>query len=131
LLHSLLHNLQELGGKWEADEVQLVAAEDAALVPQLCVVSALEQEDARDWYIGVYVEEVDALAHGFRIPLTTVDLADGEPLEAWLFRRRGELAMLYQGLRRDSEGSTVPLESLRSRDGYFTCLLAAPQSSPH
>ena len=127
---SLLHNLQELGGKQETPIESLVPTDDAALVPHLCVVSALEHEDSRDWYIGQYLEEIDALAHGFRVPLNPVDLQEGEPLEAWLFRRRGELAMLYQGLRRDSHGSTVPLESLRSRDGYFTCLLSAPHHSP-
>ncbi len=126
----LLHSLQELGGKQETELESLVPTDDAALVPHLCVVSALEHEDARDWYIGQYVEEIDALAHSFRVPLSPVDLQDGEPFEAWLLRRRGELAMLYQGLRRDSQGSTVPLESLRSRDGYLTCLLATPLRSP-
>ena len=98
--------------------------------PQLCVVSVLEEENERTWYVGLFEESVDALRNAFRIRLMPVGLRDGEPFEAWLFRRRGELAKLYSGLRRDSTGATVPLEDLRSRDGYFACLLSSPQRSP-
>ncbi len=103
---------------------------EAADHARLCVVSALEDAGSRTWYIGHYFEESDALANAFHVPLNPVDLQDGEPFEAWLFRRREELGKLYHGLRRDSSGATVPLDSLRGRDGYFTCLLASPHRSP-
>jgi hypothetical protein len=97
---------------------------------RLCVVSVLEDEATRTWYIGRFEDEVEALLNAFRVKLAPVGLKDGEPFESWLFQRRGDLAMLYQGLRRHSSGATVPLEDLRRRDGYFTCLLAAPHRSP-
>jgi hypothetical protein len=93
-------------------------------------VSVLEDESVRTWYIGRYQEEVAALLNAFRIKLSPIGLKDGEPFEAWLFQRRSDLAKLYQGLRRTSSGATVPLEDLRRRDGYFTCLLATPHRSP-
>ncbi|MGD1147357.1 MAG: hypothetical protein ABR961_05370 [Thermoanaerobaculaceae bacterium] len=98
--------------------------------PRLCVVSVLEDESVRTWYVGRYEEEVAALLNAFRIKLSPVGLNDGEPFESWLFQRRSDLAKLYQGLRRSSSGATVPLEDLRRRDGYFTCLLATPHRSP-
>jgi hypothetical protein len=64
------------------------------------------------------------------VKLAPVGLKDGEPFESWLFQHRADLAKLYQGLRRQSVGATVPLEDLRRRDGYFTCLLATPHRSP-
>ncbi len=124
----LVMSLQELAAAPELAEAGGLAL-TGALDPALCVASTLDGE-GRLWYVGLYMEEVDALMHAFSIPLSTVELLDGEPFEAWLFRRRGELAMLYQGLRRDSGGSAVPLETLRTRDGYFTCLLSAPHRSP-
>ncbi len=98
--------------------------------PRLCVVSVLEDEATRTWYIGRFEDEVAALANAFRVKLAPVGLKDGEPFESWLFQRRGDLAKLYHGLRRHSAGATVPLEDLRRRDGYVTCLLAAPHRSP-
>jgi len=100
------------------------------LDPRLCVVSALEEDGRRAWYLGLWVEEADALFSAFRVPLETAELAASEPLEAWLFRKREELAKLYQALRRTSSGATLPLAHLRHRDGYLACLLAAPQRSP-
>ncbi|MGE5237136.1 MAG: hypothetical protein ACM3O7_12395 [Acidobacteriota bacterium] len=126
----LVQTLQELAGRTDQPLEPEVLARAVTPDPSLCVVSTLEAEQARLWYIGQYREEVDALLHAFTIPLQTVDLLDGEPFEAWLFRRRGELAMLYQGLCRDSTGTSVPLDTLRSREGYFTCLLTAPLRSP-
>jgi hypothetical protein len=126
----LVQTLQELAGRVDRPLDADVLATAVTPDPSLCVISTLESERERMWYIGQYRDEVDALLHAFTIPLQTIDLLDGEPFEAWLFRRRGELAMLYQGLRRDSTGTSVPLDTLRSRDGYFTCLLAAPLRSP-
>ena len=98
--------------------------------PQLCVISVLEDEATRSWYIGMFEEEVEALTNAFRVKLSPTGLKDGEPFESWLFQRRVDLSKDYQGLRRDSSGATVPLEDLRRRDGYFTCLLATPHRSP-
>jgi hypothetical protein len=98
--------------------------------PQLCVISVLEDEATRSWYIGMFEEEVEALTNAFRVKLSPTGLKDGEPFESWLFQRRVDLSKVYQGLRRDSSGATVPLEDLRRRDGYFTCLLATPHRSP-
>ncbi len=121
--------LQSLSGAGrESAEPQLQATPDVD--PRLCVVSVLEDESNRTWYIGRYEAEVAALLSAFRVRLAPVGLKDGEPFEAWLFQRRSDLAKLYQGLRRSSSGATVPLEDLRRREGYFTCLLATPHRSP-
>jgi hypothetical protein len=100
------------------------------LEPRLCVASALEEDGKRAWYLGLWVEELDALASAFRVPLEVGQWPPGEPLEAWLFRQREELAKLYQALRRKSSGATLPLDQLRQRPGYLACLLNAPQRSP-
>jgi hypothetical protein len=125
----LLTKLHQIAGepREEAPESGPAAVE---VDPTLCVISALEDESERTWYIGRYEEEVDAMLNAFRVRLNPVGLKDGEPFEAWLFQRRSELAMLYQGLRRDSTGATVPLEHLRRQEGYFACLLSAPHRSP-
>lgn len=109
---------------------ELDTSDVGRLDPKLCVVSTIEGSLDRAWYIGLYLDEEDALEGTFRIPLTPADLADGEPFESWLFRRRGELAKLYRGLRRSGNGITVALDQLREREGYFACLLAAPHRSP-
>ena len=125
----LLTTLQQLaGGSHEAPTASAAASPEVD--PALCVISALEDDANRTWYIGRYEEEVDAMLNAFRVKLNPVGLKDGEPFEAWLFQRRSELAMLYQGLRRDSTGATVPLEHLRRHEGYFACALAAPHRSP-
>lgn len=100
------------------------------LDPHLCVASALEEEGRRAWYLGLWLEETDALHSAFRVPLVPAELGKDEPIEAWLFRQREELAKLYQALRRRSSGATLPLEQLRHRDGYIACLLTAPHRSP-
>jgi hypothetical protein len=127
----LWHTLQRMvGAEATTDEALAASSTDDGVDPSLCVVAVLEDAVTRAWYIGLYDEEFDALVNGFRVPLNPVDLRDGEPFEAWLFRRRAELGKLYQGLRRDGNGATVPLEHLRSREGYFTCLLVTPHRSP-
>ncbi|NWF99630.1 MAG: hypothetical protein HXY19_01630 [Thermoanaerobaculaceae bacterium] len=125
---SLLDSLQRLAGR-ESGAAE--SGKPEALVdPRLCVASVLEAPDTRIWYIGLFHEEVDALFHAFRVPLSPVGVQDGEPFESWLFRQRFELAKLYRGLRRDGHGATLSLADLRSRDGYFACLLQAPHRSP-
>ena len=122
----LLHAVQEQGGT----DAETGTAPPVVVDRRLCVVSVLDEAPKRVWYIGFYQDETGALEHAFRVALNPVGLNEGDSPEVWLFQRRGELAMLYQGLRRDSEGALVPLESLRGHDGYFTCLLAAPHRSP-
>ncbi len=124
----LLQMLQLLSGA--GLDITEVGGAHGDVDPRLCVVSVLEDEATRTWYIGKFEDEVEALMNAFRVKLAPVGLKDGEPFEAWLFERRGDLAKLYQGLRRHSSGATVPLEDLRRRDGYFTCLLAMPHRSP-
>jgi hypothetical protein len=125
----LLQSMQRLSRATEElseTEVSPIAEVDS----HLCVVGVIDEASDRCWYIGRFEDELDALAHAFRIRLSPVGLKDDEPFEPWLFQRRGELAKLYNGLRRDSAGATVPLDDLRAREGYFTCLLATPHRSP-
>jgi hypothetical protein len=126
----LWRTLQRMAGAEVEEEVTAGNSSEDDVDPKLCVVAALEDAVTRAWYIGLYDEEFDALVNAFRVPLNPVDLRDGEPFEAWLFRRRAELGKLYQGLRRDAEGATVPLDHLRSREGYLACLLVTPHRSP-
>jgi hypothetical protein len=125
----LQRTLLRLSGA-DRDSLGADTPEPAEVDPKLCVVSALEDETTRTWYIGRFEDEVEALLNAFRVKLAPVGLKDGEPFESWLFQRRADLAKLYQGLRRSSSGATVPLEDLRRREGYFTCLLATPHRSP-
>jgi hypothetical protein len=124
----VLQSLQLLSGA--ALEATEPGAATTEVDPHLCVASVLEDEATRSWYIGTFEDEVEALANAFRVKLAPVGLKDGEPFESWLFQHRVDLAKLYQGLRRQSSGATVPLEDLRRRDGYFACLLATPHRSP-
>ena len=126
---ALLHAVQQQGGK--GGEGSSETPSSAAVVdPRLCVVGVLDEGSKWVWHIGMFHEEMGALDHAFRVGLNPVGLNEGHSPEVWLFQRRGELATLYQGLRRDSEGALMPLETLRGRDGYFACLLAAPHRSP-
>jgi hypothetical protein len=123
----LLQTLQQLSsGALDATEPGAASVE---VDPHLCVASVLEDQATRSWYIGKFEDEVEALANAFRVKLAPVGLKDGEPFESWLFQHRADLAKLYQGLRRQSVGATVPLDDLRRRDGYFTCS-ATPHRSP-
>ncbi|HPC81972.1 MAG TPA: hypothetical protein P5234_00160 [Thermoanaerobaculaceae bacterium] len=126
---ALLPAVQQQGGEGGAAPLE-TAASAAVVDPRLCVVGVLDEASKWVWYIGLFQEEMGALDHAFRVGLNPVGLNEGDSPEVWLFQRRGELAMLYQGLRRDSEGVLMPLETLRGRDGYFACLLAAPHRSP-
>ena len=126
----LWRTLRRLAGEVVEEEESPGNIAEDEIDPRLCIVAALEDAVTRAWYIGQYDEELDALVSAFRVPLNPVDLRDGEPFESWLFRRRGELAKLYQGLRRDSNGVSVALEHLRAREGYLACLLVAPHRSP-
>lgn len=126
---ALLHAIQQQGGEGGGSPAE-AAVSTPVVDPRLCVVGVLDEVGHRVWYIGLFQDEMGALDHAFRVALNPVGLNEGDAPEVWLFQRRGELAMLYQGLRRDSEGALMPLEPLRGRDGYFACLLAAPHRSP-
>lgn len=117
-----LHRLA--GGVEETGPHHLAAGTAVEIPPDLCVVSALDDYTLRRWYLGIYSRDRDAVLHAHPVPLPKV--SGDEPIEAWLFRRRDELATLYQGLCRGGAGMTIPLSSLRSRAGFFSCLLASP-----
>jgi hypothetical protein len=125
---SLVEAIHRLGVPAAAGKEES-SAQDVQVPPELCAVSVLENPQVRTWYLGMFDRGRDALVNAFHVPLQAVEVKDGEPFEAWLFRRRGELAMLYHGLRRHDAGVSVPLEQLRLRDGYFLCLLSAPHRS--
>ncbi len=122
---ALVQTLHRLAGRVEETGPHLQAAEaSVAIPPDLCVVSALDDYALRRWYLGIYSRDRDAVLHAHPVPLPKASVE--EPIEAWLFRRRDELSTLYQGLCRAGAGMTIPLASLRSRSGYFSCLLASP-----
>lgn len=120
----LIQTLHRLAGRVEELDPNRQAVESVSVPPDLCVVSALDDYSLRRWYLGLFNRERDAVVHAHPVPLPNSPL--DEPVEAWLFRRRDELATLYAGLCRGGGGMTIPLASLRSRAGYYACLLAAP-----
>ncbi|MCG6964024.1 MAG: hypothetical protein LJE95_12230 [Acidobacteria bacterium] len=116
---------------------RLAAGEDGSprqarqQVPEdLVVVTYLDGEGCRRWVFGRYRDSDDVLLSAVEASLTPPDMGRGEPLETWLFRNRGELTRLYEGLLKTSQASSLPLHSLRLRDGYLGCFLAAPHRSP-
>jgi len=126
---SLADTLHEIaGGGDEPEREEQLAA--VPIPPELCLASYLENPQVRRWFMGLYDAGRGALVNAFQVPLQTVELRAGDPFEAWLYRRRGELAMLYQGLRRQDAGTTVPLADLKERDGYVACQLASPHRGP-
>ena len=138
---SLLRVLQELaaGDTLQAGVSTAVAATGTQeeIDPHLCVISVLDGARGdgngyapRHWFIGLYNEDEDALINAYQVALNPVDVQDGEPYEAFLFRQRHELSRLYQGLLRETTSMRFRLEALRAQDGYLTCLLVAPHRSP-
>jgi len=117
-LHRLAGHVEETGPTLQG------AGVTPPIPPDLCVVSALDDYALRRWYLGIYSRDRDAVLNAHPVPLAQA--AVEEPVEAWLFRRRDELATLYQGLCRSGAGMSIPLASLRTRAGYFSCLLASP-----
>lgn len=123
----LVTTLHRLAGQAEETGPHPHVAETVAIPPDLCVVSALDDYSLRRWYLGIFNRERDAVLQAHPVPMPSP--AANEPLEAWLFRRRDELTTLYQGLCRGGTGMTIPLASLRTRTGYFACLLASPHQA--
>jgi len=121
----LLRNLRVLAmGRPSGPEERPVA------VPEDLVVVSYLAGGQRTWVFGLYRHEDDMLIHALELPIQTPDLQPGEPLEMWLFRNRFELCRLYEGMRRELSGASVPLAALRQRDGYVGCFLAAPHRAP-
>ncbi len=123
-------NLLELLRRLDAQRVSEPSAPSATVPDDLVVVTSFDDAGRRTWIFGEYRNHDDVLLHSIQIPLRPPDLERGEPLEMWLFRHRGELAQLYDTLRRETSGRTQPLESLRHRNSYLGCYLAAPHRSP-
>ncbi len=121
----LLSFLRRLASK-ESDEAPAGPRE----VPSdLLVATYLGPEGRRLWLFGRYREADGLLVDAVEVPLKPPDMGRGEPVEMWLFRQRDDLYRLYMGLCRDS-GATLPLESLRQREGYMGFFLSAPHRSP-
>ncbi len=127
-----LHRLSRSAEEAAFDEPRALPGSVPAVTVEsrLCVASFVEDGHSRAWFLGLWEEGLSALTHAYRVPLEDTAPDDDEPVEAWLFRRRAELSTLYQGLKRSTSGATLPLDQLRSRPGFFTCLLAAPHRSP-
>lgn len=123
-LLELLRRLDARGAEEPAE------ATPSAVPPDLAVVSFLDDHGMRSWIFGEYRSLDDMLLHALQVPLSPPDLERGEPIEMWLFRHREELAGLYDALRRDTSGRSVPLPGVRQRTGYLGCFLSAPHRSP-
>lgn len=104
--------------------------EDAAIPEDLLVVTFLQDGRRRDWVFGEYRHSDDMVLHAIEIPIETPELGRDEPIEMWLFRNRHELVKVYEGIRRQTEGASRPLASLRHHDGFMACFLAAPHRAP-
>ncbi len=128
---SLLEILRSLalGGDHETGPAEEPA--EVEVDPNLVVVTSTDRHNATtSWIFGMHRPDGDLLENAIRAPITTPHLEDGEPLETWLFRNREELATLYDSLRRNTTGETIPLAVLRERPDYAACYLAAPHRSP-
>ncbi len=122
--------LLDLLRRLAAPETTEPAGDVTDIPPDLAVVTYIDQESRRHWLFGRYRDQDDVLLDAIEAPLRTSNLGKNEPIEAWLFRNRHELTQLYDGLRRDGHGVTVPLRSLRDKDGYLGAFLAAPHRAP-
>jgi hypothetical protein len=106
------------------------AEADDETIPEEMVVATFLTDGDREWVFGIYRDSDDVLLNAVEIPIQTPELGRDEPLEGWLFRNRHELAKLYEGIRRSTAGKPTPLKSLRGRDGFMSCFLAAPHRAP-
>ena len=122
-LVSLLRSLA--GGGADDDRERL-----PEIPPDIVVATYLDADEQRHWVFGRYRAGDDVLLHVIEVPIQPPDIEEGEPLEVWLFRNRHELVRLYDGLRRENPGVSMPLEALRHQDGYLGSFLAAPHRSP-
>jgi len=97
--------------------------------PDLLVATYMGPDGRRLWLFGRYREADGLLVDAVEVPLKPPDMGRGEPVEMWLFRQREDLYRLYTGLCRDG-GTTLPLSSLRQREGFMGFFLSAPHRSP-
>ena len=92
----------------------------------LLAITYVLEDGTRKWIFGAYRDADDMILNALQVPIQTPELDPGEPMEMWLFRNRFDLAQMYEGLRRETQGILIPLSTLRSRPGYLACFLAAP-----
>jgi hypothetical protein len=112
-----------------ADEDQYSASAPVTnheIEDSLLVITYVLEDGTRKWIFGHYRAADDVVLHALQVPIRTPELNPGEPMEMWLFRNRFDLAQMYDGLQRESQGILIPLSTLRSRPGYLACFLAAP-----
>jgi hypothetical protein len=127
-VRGLLQSVRRLSTSGSAEpETELPEEEIPA---ELVVATFLSEESGRQWVFGHYRDSDDVMLNAVEIPIQTPELERNEPLEGWLFRNRHELAKLYEGIRRSTDGKPTPLKSLRGRDGFMSCFLAAPHRAP-
>jgi hypothetical protein len=126
-VRALLQTLRQIAtrGTDEADDEL-----DQETISEDLVVATFLTDGQREWVFGHYRDSDDVMLNAVEIPIQTPELERNEPLEGWLFRNRHELAQLYEGIRRSTAGKPTPLKSLRSRDGFMSCFLAAPHRAP-
>lgn len=105
--------------------------EPMELIPDNLVLASFFEDDAkRRWVFGEYRDHDRVLLHAIRVPIRIAGRREGEPLENWIFRNRAELAQLYESLRQDTSGQSLPLDTLKRQRGYLACFLCAPHRSP-
>jgi hypothetical protein len=115
----------------QVEEDSRADGEPDQVVPEdLLVATYLTEGRRREWIFGEYRHSDDMVLHAVEIPIDTPELERDEPLETWLFRKRYELAKIYEGIRRDTGGASRPLASLRHHRGFVACFLAAPHRAP-
>lgn len=125
---NLLQTLRRLSTT-QADDQQ-AETEGDSIPEDLVVATFLADGGRRDWVFGHYRDTDDVILNAVDIPIQTPELGRDEPLEGWLFRNRHELLSLYEGIRRSTAGKPTPLSTLRGRDGFISCFLAAPHRAP-
>jgi hypothetical protein len=104
--------------------------ENGRIPDDLVAVTFVEPDRTRRWIFGHYEAGGDVLVHAFNVPIRNVSWRESHSLEMWLLDNRAELLQLYEGLRRETSGATMPMAPMRTRQGYLGCFLAAPHRAP-
>lgn len=107
-----------------------IEEEEVDIPFDLVAVTFLDEAKRRCWLFGHYRSGDDVLLHSVQAPIRAPEIDRGESLEIWLLRNRRNLVMLYEGLRRETSGATVPLHSLRHHSRFEGCFLSAPHRAP-
>ncbi|MCP4896804.1 MAG: hypothetical protein GY906_07480 [bacterium] len=124
-LLTLLRRLVVDGGQITAPE-----EDETPIPPDLVAVTFLDEAKRRCWLFGYYRAGDDVLLHSIQAPIRATDIDRGQSLEVWLLQNRSGLVKLYEGLRRETSGQTVPLHSLRHHSRFEGCYLSAPHRAP-